>query len=383
MDAVFPTGFPLATGFYLFWLVLTTVIYAFFMHYVFAGTAYIVAAQLAPLQNADGEPDDVLARTLVDWMPAMLGMAITAGIAPLLFLQILYKHQFYTANLLLFHRWMAILPALILAYYMLYLTRLQSFWEWPLWRRLGVILLAFGCFTYNAWAWTDNYLLALDSQYWPEMYVSRSWWYGSAATGPRLAMWLVASGPVLALLAAWQLWTHDRLTGETAGTAALPRLVWIALLGLGLVVVSGGLYLAFLEAPIRAALLSIVSLPYLVVAGLGVAAQAAAWIWMARGGGLTWAGLSAASLGAVLGEAGVIVARETTRLASFSEANLAALQAAHAEAFDKSGLFVFLAFFVINAVVVGIAIYVAASAVASANEPSAPTDDDRVDAAPA
>ena len=58
-----------------------------------------------------------------DWLPAVLGLAITTGIAPLLFVQILYKRQFYTANLLLFNRFMLLLPALIVAYYMLYLVK--------------------------------------------------------------------------------------------------------------------------------------------------------------------------------------------------------------------------------------------------------------------
>ena len=65
----------------------------------------------------------MISKVVCDWLPAILGLAITAGIAPLLFVQILYKHQFYTANLLLFNRFMLLLPALIVAYYMLYLVR--------------------------------------------------------------------------------------------------------------------------------------------------------------------------------------------------------------------------------------------------------------------
>ena len=60
--------------------------------------------------------------------------AITAGVAPLLFLQILYQREFYTANLLLFNRWMAILPVLIVGFYSLYLIKGDWLWQqrWPL-----------------------------------------------------------------------------------------------------------------------------------------------------------------------------------------------------------------------------------------------------------
>ena len=50
------------------------------------------------------EKSDPLAAPLRDWLPFVLSAAITAGIAPLLFVQILYQRAFYTANLLLFNR---------------------------------------------------------------------------------------------------------------------------------------------------------------------------------------------------------------------------------------------------------------------------------------
>jgi hypothetical protein len=60
---------------------------------------------------------------LKNLLPFMLGLGITAGVAPLLFLQLLYQHRFYSANLILGPRWGAVVPALITGFYALYLVK--------------------------------------------------------------------------------------------------------------------------------------------------------------------------------------------------------------------------------------------------------------------
>ena len=47
--------------------------------------------------------------------------SLTTGVAPLLFVQVLYGHFFYTANILLGWRWLAILGVLIVGFYAVYL----------------------------------------------------------------------------------------------------------------------------------------------------------------------------------------------------------------------------------------------------------------------
>ncbi len=76
----------------------------------------------------------------------MLGLAITFGVGPLLFVQMLDGPAFYTANLLLSHRFMALLPALIVGFYLLYVQK--TGWRWVARRsgRIGVPALAFLCF---------------------------------------------------------------------------------------------------------------------------------------------------------------------------------------------------------------------------------------------
>src|ERR1700733_4720676 len=164
MATLFPFGFPWPTAMYLTLFIVTAAIYVVFMNYVLAGGIVLLVGYLAPgaRRRVEGGPGGplrsglgLILKVIRDWLPAVLGLAITTGIAPLLFLQILYKRQFYTANLLLFNQFMLLLPALIVAYYMLYLIKSQALaGRWAVLRG-PVTIVAFACFFYFAWTWTE------------------------------------------------------------------------------------------------------------------------------------------------------------------------------------------------------------------------------------
>ena len=60
---------------------------------------------------------------LSDFLPFSLAMAMTLGIAPLLFVQVLYGNFFYTANILMGYVWLGLLVLMIVNLYMLFLGR--------------------------------------------------------------------------------------------------------------------------------------------------------------------------------------------------------------------------------------------------------------------
>ena len=66
----------------------------------------------------DGEPPvfSALARKL----PVGFALGINMGVAPLLFLQVIYGHLFYTSSILMAIFWIIIIPLLIIAYYAAY-----------------------------------------------------------------------------------------------------------------------------------------------------------------------------------------------------------------------------------------------------------------------
>ncbi|HEY2760898.1 MAG TPA: hypothetical protein VGI75_09145, partial [Pirellulales bacterium] len=95
MDQVFPFGLPWPTELYTTLYVLTFALHQALMHYVLAGSLYVAWTLAFPGTGAISRSQRPIAAALRDWMPFALGAAITAGVAPLLFVQILYQREFY------------------------------------------------------------------------------------------------------------------------------------------------------------------------------------------------------------------------------------------------------------------------------------------------
>jgi hypothetical protein len=193
------------------WLALYLVSFALhgvFVSYVAAGTGYALVAAVR-------RSDDPVAYRTRDWLPFMLGAGITAGIGPLLFLQMLHQRRFYTANLLMGPRWGAVVPALIVGFYALYLAKAAERW-----RQLA-LGAGLACFVFVAWSWTELHLVMLDDPAWRAMYAAGARFALDAAVVPRLALWLGAMLVLFAGVAAWQAAPGER-----------PRLARIGLAGL-------------------------------------------------------------------------------------------------------------------------------------------------------
>ena len=282
------------------WLVLyllTFALHVVLISYVLAGTAYAFVQALR-------RKEDAVADRARDLLPFMLGLGITAGVAPLLFLQLLYQRQFYTANLLLGPRWGAVVPALIVGFYALYLAKATAVVRW---RRVA-LALALVCFTFVAWSWTEIHLLMQDQPAWRAMYAASDRLYAQSGVLPRLLLWLGAMATLFATVAAWWAAAPDR-----------PRLAVIAIGGRLLSALAVGL-LVLGDAEVISA-----AHGWLYLMFAAVAIELVAWIWTWRspaGVGLTL--VTGAGTAALL--AGVVV-REAPRLAAIEAPRAAALEA--------------------------------------------------------
>ena len=183
-------------------------LHAVFVSYVAVGTGYALVAAL----RTSADPIAARAR---DWLPFMLGAGITAGVGPLLFLQLLHQRRFYTANLLLGPHWGAVVPALIVGFYALYLAKASERW-----RRLALAAGAL-CFAFVAWSWTEIHLVMEADAAWTAMYGAGDRIFLDPAVVPRLAIWFGAMTALFATVAAWQ-----------AAPAERRRLAALALAGL-------------------------------------------------------------------------------------------------------------------------------------------------------
>lgn len=349
MNTPFPFGLEAPTAFYLVLYLGTLLIHIVFMNYVLAGSAYLAVDSVFRGPEKEESP---LANLLRDWMPFMLSAAITAGIAPLLFLQILYKQQFYTANLLLFYRWMAILPVLIAGFYLSYLLKSKRIHRWPLAARVAVGCGTFACFGFVGWSWVENHLLSLQSQAtWNAEYTSASLLFKTDELLPRLTLWFIAAFPTMALVVGWQLWYRhgrDQSTGESSPNATIPgsrRTAMIAISGIVLSTLAALVYFQVMSQAARDAITGTLGFPYLVAAIVGGIIQLAAWVKQNLDARLSKQWLGVATAGLVINFVGMSVINEATRLASL---DITMLYTRHKEATKVGGLFLFALFLLVN-----------------------------------
>lgn len=350
MDAIFPLGLPLATGFYLVFYILTLAIHVVFMNYVLAGSLYLAIHAVrsgVSGRNPYAEPTPTAA-ILKDWLPVMLSGAITAGIAPLLFVQILYQQGYYTANLLLFNRWMSILPVLIVGFYAMYLVKSHWLIRQANWIVAGISAVPFLCIAFTGYSWTENHLLSVRTEAeWAEFYGTGREWYYEPQLVPRLLIWAFGAIPTWAAVLAWQLW-YWKTHGSEQAEASATKLAKLALIGMILTGVAAAAYGIMTEKTTLAAFVGPVALPYFVLATLGLGLQAVGWFRLAKGRPLTVGNLALPSFGLFFTIVGMTVCREALRMAALGAERFESLYPLHEEALGKSGFGWFLFYFLFN-----------------------------------
>jgi len=116
-----PDTIPAPWGFFEFLLILT-----FFAHLVFMnamlGSAMIALVREMRTPASDPPP----CRDIAGKLPYTIAFAVNFGVAPLLFLQVLYGHFIYTSSILMGAYWLSIIGLLILAYYSAYLYKMAA-----------------------------------------------------------------------------------------------------------------------------------------------------------------------------------------------------------------------------------------------------------------
>ncbi|MCB1182171.1 hypothetical protein KDM41_01975 [bacterium] len=112
-----PDAVPVAWGWFQVLLTVTFVLHVIFMNFMLGGAVIALVATL----RGGTRPD--IAGWLGGKLPFSVAFAVNAGVAPLLFVQVLYGHFVYSSSILMAAAWFAIIPLLIVAYYALYAFR--------------------------------------------------------------------------------------------------------------------------------------------------------------------------------------------------------------------------------------------------------------------
>jgi hypothetical protein len=125
VPALDPTAIPAPPWLFHVLLVFTFVLHALFMNLALGGTILAAISQLFA-GGRDGEHRVALARRLMGINTYAISLAITTGIAPLLFVQVLYQQYFYTATILIGWVWLLFLVMLTLGYYAAYAYKFRG-----------------------------------------------------------------------------------------------------------------------------------------------------------------------------------------------------------------------------------------------------------------
>ncbi len=155
------------------WLVkvllsLTFILHLLAMNFVLGGGVIAAVNEIKGRKTGVQHHFD-LSRRLSKSLPIGMAFAINFGVAPLLFLQVLYGHFFYTSSIIMAWPWFSVIFFIIFAYYgyYLYSFRFEKLSGGRLWAVGGSAMFL----TIVAFLYTNNMTLMLTPATWKEVYV--------------------------------------------------------------------------------------------------------------------------------------------------------------------------------------------------------------------
>jgi hypothetical protein len=163
--------------------------------------------------------------------PVLTAWTVTAGVAPLLFLQVLYGHFFYTSSILMAFYFILVIPLIIVAYYALYARKRSATPYAPL--AVAMTATATAVFLYIAFALSANVSLMLEPEGWKAYAANRSGTIlplGRPAFIPRYLHFVVGAvavgGLAMAIVGRVRRGPGDAARGTDAGRLGLRIFAW-------------------------------------------------------------------------------------------------------------------------------------------------------------
>ncbi|MFZ0745258.1 MAG: hypothetical protein WAM85_12685 [Terracidiphilus sp.] len=208
-----PDPNPLPAPYWVFkvLLVVTFFLHILAMNFMLGGAALALVARWRRGSNKYGN------RIFLDVakkVPVLMAATISLGIAPLLFVQVLYGQYFYTSSILLAWPWFLVILFLVAAYYGFYFVSYHGERR-P--RVAGnVMLFSVTLVLIIGFIYTNNITLGLVPSRWVQKYLSSaSGWnlnLSEPTLFPRYLHFMTAAiavGGILLVLIAWSKWKQD------------------------------------------------------------------------------------------------------------------------------------------------------------------------------
>lgn len=171
-------------------LVFTFVVHLILMNFILGGSLLTLWDMIRGKQEKHASTS----------IPTLVALTINFGVPPLLFVQVLYGHFFYTSSVIIAVPWILVIPVLILAYYGAYIYA-KNIEKAPKWSKAGLIISSV-LLLYIAFTFVNNNTLALVPDRW-SVYFERPGGMnlniGEATLLPRYLHFIVAAVAIAAL----------------------------------------------------------------------------------------------------------------------------------------------------------------------------------------
>lgn len=234
------------------WLFHTLLVFTFFLHALFMNLTLGGTLMAAVLQLRSGgrsaDVRTVLATRLMSVNAWAIFFAVTTGVAPLLFVQVLYRRSLQSANLVFAWSWLAMLALLAGGYGAAYLYQRRGApargFGGTAWLVLSALL-----FLLLAMLHVAQGLVRVQPQLWPGL--ARAPWsiLADPTYVPRLAHFLLGSIAFSALVVTWLAVRQVRKGRLPALNASVARVGWVWAMGsVGLLVLDGVVLLMVLPS---------------------------------------------------------------------------------------------------------------------------------------
>ncbi|MEJ2006859.1 MAG: hypothetical protein P8Z30_01675 [Acidobacteriota bacterium] len=200
-----------------YWVLETLLLVTFFLHilamnFMLGGAVMALVAKWGPAKRKNGNR---MFSDIARKLPVLLPAVITVGIAPLLFVQVLYGQFFYTSSIIMAWPWLFVLVLLAAAYYGFYFVSYKKE-RYP--DRAGlVLLLSVVSIFIIAFLFSNNITLTQTPARWGAKYFADPGGWNLNLSEPTLIprylhfmTAAVALGGILLVLLAWARWKQDR-----------------------------------------------------------------------------------------------------------------------------------------------------------------------------
>ncbi len=205
---------PLPAPYWVFKLLLlvTFFLHMLAMNFMMGGAFMAIAARFS---SNGSEYRNRIFVDVAKKIPTLLAATITLGIAPLLFVQVIYGQYFYTSSILIAWPWFFVIILLIAAYYGFYFVAYKGK------RRPGaagfVLLASLALVLFIGFIYSNNVTLMQVPSHWAAKYFANpSGWNLNLSEPTLIPRYLhfvtaaIAVGGILLVLLALARWKHDR-----------------------------------------------------------------------------------------------------------------------------------------------------------------------------